>query len=170
MFSHGLKTLPHTHPAPHLLCSQKLHTESGKPERDARVSWWRTDLNRYSQIVVDQDRAQNPSFQKQSVHLSIYPSIICLSTYQLAFHLPITYLSMYHLYASLLSIYHLSSSTYYLSITFIIYDHTFIIYYLTVYPALIYASGMYGYQHTCVEAGCSCLISGHAFVSRLQSL
>lgn len=153
------------YPTPHLLCSQKLHTESGKPERDARVSWWRTDLNCYSQIVVDQDRAQNPSFQKQSVHLSIYPSIICLSTYQLAFHLPITI----HISSLCKLTIRLSSIIFYLlSITFIIYDYTFIIYYLTVYPALIYVPGMYGYQHTCVEAGCSCLISGHAFVSRLK--
>ena len=59
----------------HLLCSQKFPTESCKPERDARVSWWITDLNRYQLLAVDQDRTKNPSFPMQSIRLSVSLSI-----------------------------------------------------------------------------------------------
>lgn len=123
----------------HLLCSQKFPTESGRPERDARVSWWITDLNFYQLLVVDQDGTKKPLSQcSQYVCQSVRPYNVSIP--HLSIHLSAIYPYIYHLYASLLSIYHLLSSTYLLSITFIINDHTFIIYNLTVYPSLIYPS------------------------------
>ena len=107
----------------HLLCSQKFPTESGKPERDARVSWWITDLNFYQLLVVDQDGTKKPLSQCsqyvcQSVcpynvsipHLSIHLSASFPPTYQLSIHISI--ISMQAYYPSI--IYYLLP-TYYLS-------------------------------------------------------